>query len=212
MQIVKTIDLANWPRRSQYEFFRTIADPHFSITAPVDVTRLVEVDKPAGVSMFGAVLFAIMQAANACPELRTRFRGDKVIEHETVNASVTVPIEGDQFAFCDILFSADWSTFDTACKDAMAQAGRQTALKDHVAHLDDWIYLSCVPWISFTGLTHPTNGPNDCIPRIAWGKIGRQDEIWRVPVAIQVHHALVDGRHIGQFFNALQEQLTVGFS
>ena len=94
----------------------------------------------------------------------------------------------------------------------MAQARRQTELKDHVAHLDDWIYLTCVPWLSFTGLTHPTNGRDDCIPRIAWGKVERHGETWRMPVAIQVHHALVDGRHIGQFFAALEEWLTEDFS
>ncbi len=129
-----------------------------------------------------------------------------------MHASVTVPIEDDQFAFCDIPFSPEWPTFDAACKAAVEQAKRQTELKDHVAHLDDWIYLSCLPWISFTGMTHPTGGRDDCIPRIAWGKMDRQGEMWRMPVAIQVHHALVDGLHIGRFFAELEQLLSDGIS
>ena len=209
---MKTIDLATWSRRSQYAFFREMAGPYFNLTAPVDVTRLVEVEKPKGVSMFNAALFAIMGAANACPALRMRFRGEQVVEHAAVHASVTVPIEDDQFAFCDIPFSTRWSEFDAACKAAVGRARRQTELKDHVAHLDDWIYLSCLPWISFTAMTHPTGGRDDCIPRIAWGKMDRHGETWRMPVAIQVHHALVDGLHIGHFFAELEQRLQDGLS
>ena len=56
-------------------------------------------------------------------------------------------------------------------------------------------------------MTHPFDGPQDCIPRIAWGKIAADGERWAMPVAVQVHHALVDGRHIGQFFEKLETEM-----
>ena len=204
---MRIIDLASWPRASQYDFFRGVANPHFGITASVNATHLMDVLKPAGVSIFNAALFAIMRAANACPELRTRFRIDEVVEHDIVHPSATVPLENDQFAFCDVDFSADWSTFDAACKTSVAAAKKQTQLVDHVAQLDDRIYLTCVPWIAFSNLTHPVDGPDDCIPRIAWGRMTRDGATWCMPVAIQAHHALVDGRHVGQFYSELEKQL-----
>ena len=208
---MKIIDLDSWPRRSQFEFFRGINNPHFSLTANVEVTRLVEDLKPQGVSVFNAALFAIMAAANAVPELRTRFRGDQVVEHELVHASVTVPIEDDRFAFCDIEFSPGWPDFDARCREVVADAKRQTELRDKVAHLDDWIYLSCLPWIHFTSMTNPMNGPDDCTPRITWGRFDRRDGAWRMPVAIEAHHALVDGQHAGRFYAELEQRLADGF-
>lgn len=204
---MKTIDLKTWPRASQFRFFRGVADPHFALTAAVDATRLMALDRPEGVSVFNAALHAIMSAANAVPELRTRFGGDEVREYDTVHASVTVPIEGERFAFCDIPYAPDWPTFDGNCRREVERAKRQDALRDDVAGAEDWIYLTCLPWLHFTAMTHPVDGPQDCIPRIGWGKIAPEGDGFRMPVAVQVHHALVDGLHVGRFFEALEERL-----
>jgi chloramphenicol O-acetyltransferase type A len=204
---VKIIDPDNWPRRSQYSFFRQVANPHFALTARADASRLMNEEKPAGVSIFNAALFAIMSAANSVPELRTRFSGDQVHEHETVHASVTVPIEDDQFAFCDIPFSPGWRQFDENCRREVARARQQSELKNNVAGEKAWIYLTCLPWVHFTSMVHPVDGPEDCIPRIGWGKIEQDGGRWLMPVGILVHHALVDGRHVGQFFEALDDRL-----
>ena len=59
---MKIIDRATWPRNSQYEFFRQLPAPHFNITASVDVAVLMSRRKSEGLSMFNAVLFAIMTA------------------------------------------------------------------------------------------------------------------------------------------------------
>ncbi len=203
---MKTIDLASWPRRSQYTFFREFAQPHFSLCVEVDCTRLVEELKPAGVSPFNAVLWSLVTAANDVPELRTRFRGDVVVEHEAVHASATVP-NGDQgFVFCSLQYDADWLRFDASCQEAIEAAKRQEGLAENTEG-DEWLYLSCLPWLPFTAMTNPTRGPEDCVPRITWGRFHRRDEGWRLPVAIQVHHALVDGVHLGQFYAGVDARL-----
>ncbi len=204
---MKSIDLETWPRASQFRFFRAVANPHFALTATIDATRLMTVDRPAGVAVFNAALHGMMSAANAVPELRTRFGGETVRQYDVVHASVTVPIEGERFAFCDIPFAADWPTFDGNCRREVERAKRQETLRDDVAGKEDWIYLTCLPWLAFTAMTHPVDGPEDCIPRIGWGKIEQDGERWRMPVAVQVHHALVDGLHVGRFFEALEERL-----
>lgn len=204
---MKPIHLDTWPRRSQYEFFRTYANPHFSITADVDVGGIVAAGKAGLLSIFNASLFAITGAANDVPEFRTRFRGAAVFECEAVGASVTIPIEDDRFAFCDVPWSADWPAFNRACESEVARAGKQTALANNVAGEPDWIYMTCLPWLRLTAMTHPVAGPDDCIPRIAWGRFGGVGDGWFMPVAVQVHHALVDGLHVGRFFEKLQQRL-----
>jgi len=206
---VKSIDLKTWPRRSQYAFFRNVAQPHFSLTSNVDATYLMVTLKPAGVSVFNATLFAIVGAANAVAALRMRFRAQRVIEHQIVHASVTVPIADDAFGFCDIEYTPDWREFDGRCTHAVERAKRQTELRDDVAHLDNWLYMSCLPWVDFTSMTNPVDGADDCVPRITWGKITQHGGNWRLPVAIQVHHALVDGLHLGRFYEALQHRLSM---
>ncbi len=204
---MKTIDLDTWPRKSHYDFFRSLANPHIHITSNVNVTHLVARLKARGVAIFNAVLFCIMQAVNDIPELRMRFRNDRVIEHDIVHASTTVPIDNQRFAFCGIRFVADWTEFNDRCWQAVEQAKHQTVLTEHIEESDQWIFLSCLPWMSFSALNNPNDGTDDCIPRISWGKYTPQGSDWVMPVALQVHHALVDGVHIGKFYELLADNL-----
>jgi chloramphenicol O-acetyltransferase type A len=204
------IDMATWPRKSQFDFFKQLSRPHFSITSQVRVTDLVHRKETEGWSFFNAFLYCIMAAANAVPELRMRFRQDTVVEHDVVHASATVPIEGERFAFCGIEYVPDWSSFNAGCFKALEKARRQRELQEHIGTKDEWIFLSCLPWMGFTALTNPDGGPNDCIPRISWGKLDSQGSGWTVPVSLQVHHALVDGIHVGKFYDALAEHMTNG--
>jgi chloramphenicol O-acetyltransferase type A len=75
--------------------------------------------------------------------------------------------------------------------------------------MDDWFYMSCLPWVDFTAMTNPVDGPDDCVPRVTWGKFVPHSGAWRLSVSVQVHHALVDGLHLGRFYETLQSRLTL---
>ena len=137
-----------------------------------------------------------------------RFRDDTVIEHEVVHASATVPIENDRFAFCSIEYAPNWNRFNKGCAHVLEKAKQQSELKEHIEDADEWIFLSCLPWMNFTALSNPNAGPNDCIPRISWGKVDGKRSNWTMPVSVQVHHALVDGIHVGKFYEALDDCLS----
>ena len=57
----KKIEIASWPRRSHYEYFRTFDCPMFSITSPVRVDALYRYAKREGVSFFILCLFVLLK-------------------------------------------------------------------------------------------------------------------------------------------------------
>jgi len=134
------IDLATWPRKSQFEYFKQLSEPHFSITTSVNVSDLVRWRKSEEISLFNTTLHCIMTAANAVPEFRFRFHKDTAIEHEVVHASATVPIDGNRFAFCSIEYVPEWEAFNANCVDALDKAKMQTELREHIDNSDDWIF------------------------------------------------------------------------
>jgi len=73
---------------------------------------------------------------------------------------------------------------------------------------DDLLYLSCLPWVDFTGLTNAMPDAQDCIPRLSWGKFvtGENGHITCAFTA-EVHHAIADGAHLGQAVAAIQDRL-----
>lgn len=79
------------------------------------------------------------------------------------------------------------------------------------AHLDDnldMIFISTVPWISYTSLIQPVPMPADSNPRITWGKYFRQEGRILLPVSVLCHHALVDGLHIAMFYELLEKEIS----
>ena len=69
------------------------------------------------------------------------------------------------------------------------------------------IFISTVPWITFTSLVQPVPMPAESNPRITWGRHFVQEGRTLMPVAVLCHHALVDGAHIGQFYKALEKSM-----
>ena len=204
----RAIDLATWPRAETFRLFRGFERPHYAVTSRADVTRLVTELKPAGVSAYRACIYAIGAGIHAVPALRMRFRDDIVVEHDRVDLSMTVPRADGSFGYGYVGFDPAWAVFDPLCAGEIAEAAERDGLGANEGFRDDVAYLSCLPWMDFTSLTNAMPGPDECIPRVSWGRFtddgnGRHS----VAVTIEVHHALVDGRHLGLFYEALQAAL-----
>jgi len=203
----RIIDIATWARREQYELFRRFGYPYFSLTADVDVTALRESCRSAGASFTIGLVYAIARAANKTPAFRQRLRGEQVIEHEVVHPSITVRIDDDRFSFRNLPFQEPYAAFAREAAGRMEEARRSPSLWVEEDQ-DEFLYLTAIPWISFTAMVHPIPlDPPDSVPRIAWGKYRMQGSRVVMPLNIHVHHALIDGAHAGRFYELLQQEL-----
>ncbi|HMM58897.1 MAG TPA: CatA-like O-acetyltransferase, partial [Candidatus Rifleibacterium sp.] len=64
-------------------------------------------------------------------------------------------------------------------------------------------------WHRFSGLTFAKAlNSSDSVPRITFGRTYEDEGKLLLPVAIQVHHGLVDGLHVARFLEAFQQRLT----
>lgn len=199
---MRKIDLETYPRRSHFEFFKSMAYPYVGFTANMDVTKLLEAARELGGSGFAACLYAAARAANAVPELRQRIVDDEILEYDHCDTAHTVALTDHTFVNCRTDCRRDFAAFLPYVKqrqEAVAQGHGFVSTQDDET---DLIFLSCVPWIAFTQVIQPTPIPADCNPRIVFGKFIRDGEQVKMPLAIQANHALVDGYHLGQFYEA----------
>ncbi|MBY6163467.1 chloramphenicol acetyltransferase [Mameliella alba] len=201
------VDLEKWPRKAQFLWFRGFERPHYAVTVRMDVSHLMRVRKPAGVSLFRAGLHAIGCGLHAVPELNMRFRGDVVVHHDRVMLSTPVPRPDGGFNFSYVPFVPDFDAFDKGAHAAIEEARHRESLAANGEGQDGVAFMSCLPWLDFTSLDNALPHAQDCIPRVAWGKIVEDTGGWRMAMSIQVHHALVDGEHLGGFFKAAQAAL-----
>ncbi len=202
----RIIDLATWPRAAQFRLFRTYQQPHYATTTRLDVTRLMA-RKADGVSPYRACLYAIGTGLQAVPELCMRFRDETVIAHDMVTLSMTVPTEAGSFGYGYVPYVSDFAAFDAQAQTLIAQVAKGGVLDANSGERDDLAYLSCMPWLDYTSINNALPGPEDCIPRVTWGKIVDQGGRFDMAMTLEVHHALVDGAQVGAYFGAVQEAL-----
>jgi len=204
---MRHIDLETWPRRDHFQHFSDFDYPHFSLCANVDLTTFHAAVKQRDLSFTVALVYVLARVANAVPEFRQRIRAGGVVEHEVVHPSVTILTEGDLFSFCQIDYVADFPAFAAGAAGRIARVKTNATLKDPPGR-DDLLFMTAIPWVSFTSLMHPLRlHPADSIPRFAWGKFFRDGEIVKMPLSVQGHHALMDGIHAGRFYAEVQNAL-----
>lgn len=206
---MKYIDLETFPRRTHYEFFKSYAYPYMGLSADVDVTNLVNAAKRLGGSTFLACLWAASTAANAIPELRQRIVEDGIVEYEHCDVGHTVALPDGTFCNCHTDCRRSLEEFLVYGKAQQEEAAKHHGFVQPGTDEQNLIFISCVPWVRFTSVLQPTPIPADSNPRIIFGKYYTEDGKIKMPLAIQCNHALVDGRHVGQFyekFKALVQQ------
>lgn len=205
--MLRIIDLSTWSRRKHFEVFKGFDYPHFNLCANLDVTSFFPAVRQSGVSFSAAVAYWLAYTANQMVEFRTRIRGEQVVEHTIVHPSMTVLVENELFSFCTIPYTSDFATFIRQAAEKIAWVQQHPTLEDEPGQ-DDLLFLSSIPWVSFTSLAHPIHmHPVDSVPRLAWGKVFEEGQRLKMPLSVQAHHALMDGVHVGRFFNQLQHHL-----
>jgi len=203
------LDLDSWNRRQHFDLYKDYEKPFFNICAAVDVTALRELcRRPQGPSFFLASLHLSMKAANEVEPFRYRLRGDRVLIHDVIHGGSTVLRDDDTFGFGYFDYDQDFERFHRRAAEVLERVRSGPKDLEPNSGQDDLIYYSVIPWISFTSFSHARHfRRDDSIPRIVFGKYYREGERWRMPVSVEVHHALADGLHVGRFFELYQGDL-----
>jgi chloramphenicol O-acetyltransferase type A len=199
------VDIARWKRRQHYELYRTLSRPFWGLTAEVDVTWLWDACARDKRSFFLASSFAALGALNATEAFRLRLRPEGVWCHDEVGLSPTVMRDDETFRFSRLLPKPTFDEFEVESRAVMDRARQQDALE--VDPDDAVVYSSALPWIRFTSFTNPFEGPMDSVPRLVFGKAAREGVSRRMPVGVEVHHALVDGLDVARFLQRFEAAL-----
>ncbi|WP_109434927.1 MULTISPECIES: chloramphenicol acetyltransferase [Aquimarina] len=207
---MKTVlDFNSWSRKEHFEFFGSFDEPFFGITTTVDFTKGYQKIKDFGYPYFLYYLHKSLQAANAIEEFRYRVEDDKVFVYNKIHASPTIGREDHSFGFSFMEFDSNFEIFMAKAQKEIEAVKNSTGLRhnDNAKRIDT-IHYSSIPWYSFTGLTHARHFQyKDSVPKISFGKYSKDNGKLNLPVAIYVHHGLMDGYHIGQYLEEFQKLL-----
>lgn len=202
---MKKITFSDPHRKKHFEFFNKMDQPHFSIVANVDITAFLERIKEKSWPFTPYMVYLLARTANEIPTFKWRIRDNQIVEHESVQPSFTVPTDAsDVFSFCTVSYHPEATVFINDALDIIEKMKANPDFEDEAGR-DDFLFMSAIPWVSFTSLTHAMHySPADSVPRISWGKYFEQNGRTMMPLAVQAHHAVVDGKDMGSYFEKIQ--------
>lgn len=200
------LNIETWNRKQHFEHFMRLKDPSFAITAKVDVTVAYQQAKALGVSFFGTYLHACIKAINAIENFRYRIVNNEVVVYETIHASATIMRPDKTYGFSFIEYDEDLMIFLENLKSEKERILSTNDLYPPVNGLD-CIHCSAIPWLAFTGHKEPRSGEVESVPELAFSKVELVDEKRMMTVAVNVNHAVIDGYHVGLFFENFQNNL-----
>ncbi|MEO9944106.1 CatA-like O-acetyltransferase [Paraglaciecola sp.] len=205
MDSIKQIDIDTWHRKQHFEFYSTFSQPFFNICATVDVSQTLVFCKDNDLSFFICSLFILGYTANQIEPLRLRVNNNKVELHDELDISCTVLNNNQSFGFCDFGKCQEFKTFYHNAEQQISHLKKHNSPLMTADSKANSIFCSVLPWLHFTSFSHAQKqSEHDSIPRIVMGKFKKKHKEVIMPVSVEVHHALVDGLHVGQYFEKLQ--------
>ena len=58
------VDIDNWRRKENYFFFRNFANPYYTVTSVVDVSKAYDTSKRLGIKFSQLLMYASLKAVN----------------------------------------------------------------------------------------------------------------------------------------------------
>jgi len=198
------LDLENWSRKDHFKFFSQFEEPFFGICVEVDCSKAYQNAKQKEQSFFLKYLHASLLAANQIESFKYRISDDEVWIYDQVNASPTINRTDGTFGFAYMDYSEDFEEFSSVAQTEIQRVQNSTGLVP-AGSGQNVIHYSSLPWLNFTAISHARSFSfKDSCPKISFGKLSKTKQM---PVSIHVHHALMDGFHVGQFVEAFQDIL-----
>lgn len=201
------IDLNTYKRKEHFELFKSDGQCTFSMTAEIDITKLIHQTKSKDLKFYPVMIHTISKVVNSVPEFKMSMKDGKLIVWDQINPSYTIFHKESE------TFSSLWSYYkpnlpdfiDVYTKDNN-KYGKSPSYLAKGEFLENTFFVSAVPWVSFTSFDmNFSKIENFFAPLFTMGKyFTRNDKVF-IPLSVQVHHAVCDGFHIGKVINQLQK-------
>lgn len=203
----KLIDIENWERREFYEHFINEVVCTYSITVNLDITPL------KGRRLYPAMIWMITKTVNEMAEFRTSLTKEGLGIYEDMHPMYTVfNRENGNFSGIWSYFSEDYGEFLRNYEADEKEYSKSLRYTPKAGTPGNSFNISMLPWLEFTSVNiNVYDEGKFLLPIFTMGKYFDRDGKRMLPLAIQVHHAVCDGYHVGLFVEKLQEKIN-GFA
>lgn len=206
-QVIKYEDLK---KRKQYDWFKTFSNPCYGFDVKMDVTKVVEYSKKTNTSFFINILYLITIGLSSVEEMRIREVNGEIRLYDKINPTFTVMTNLGIYENAGFEMIDNYQDFYKKAKEVIEEVKNQNFIKDtyNDSNLFNDYYMTCIPWLSIEGMTHPlcdNNYESSSVPRICWDKYRLENNKYIMLLNITISHCFVDGYPLTVAFKNIQD-------
>lgn len=197
-------EVERYYRQEQFDYYSAYESPFYAATVPFDITALKAWAARHGYSIYLSLAYFFTGAAASVEDFRYRLLDDRMVLYERLHPGLTVPTPDGRFSFANLEWDPDPERFHRAARPVLEEARSSVTLAESRRHRNH-LFFTALPKVPFTGFTHATElRPDAAEPKVAFGRFARRGERLIVPTGIQVNHAFVDGRALGELVERVE--------
>lgn len=206
----KEIQMDQWVRKEHYEHYKNNIRCSYSVTVPIDVTDLLIKLKAKGLKAYPAQIYLLSSVVNQCKEFRMSTNEEQHLGYWDVMDPMYTVLNTSTETFSSVWTKYDrcFLTFYKRYLEDTAQYANGVLFPQK--NIPSNIFnISSVPWLNFTAFNlNVFSNENYYLPIFTIGKYIKEENKTQMPLAIQCHHSVCDGLHLGRFVDALRYMAT----
>lgn len=198
------IDIKNWNRREHYHHYIDNVPCSYSFTVDLEIEKLRKE------RLYPAMLWLLCATVNEFKEFRCALSDNGELGYfETMNPTYTIFNAGSK------TFSSIWTEFNPDYNEFLAAYSKDVeTYKESEGMMpkpdcpENVFNVSMIPWLQFSAFNlNIWKGGTYLLPIFTMGKKYIENGVLKLPLAVQVHHAVCDGYHAGCFVDSIQNKI-----
>ncbi|MCL2018565.1 MAG: CatA-like O-acetyltransferase [Oscillospiraceae bacterium] len=205
----KKVSLENWKRGEIFKHFIENLRCVINITADINVSSLRGFCKSENYRFYPTFIYIVTKVINSRDEFKMGYDedGDLILWDEVFPLYTVFNSESEMLTRLVTAYSSDFQTFYGQIIDDMEKQKSNCDIQFPQKERNVFD-VSCLPWLHYKSCDlHVFDSGTYLAPFVSWGKYEKQNGEYKMPLTMQIHHAVADGFHISRFFEDVQFQI-----
>ena len=207
----KVINKTKYYRAGVFQHFTQDCKCSTSMTARIDVTKLVEYSKQTGTKFYINFLYILSKVLNSRDDYKMGYlyQTQELICYDQINP--TQYVFHDDNETCTPVYSTYYENYETFYKHALEDIETAKKTLDYGLDMENhpnWFDASYISWLSYDSLNiELPDGYLFFAPIVNWGKYHEENGQLVMPVSVRLNHAVADGFLVANVFRLLEREI-----
>lgn len=195
----------NFERMNLYNQYNSRTNPFSFVTTKIDITNAYNYAKKNH-HLHALLMYIFVKAINRIDNFKYMVEDGNIIKYDILNPNYTVRLDNGNVCFIEFDMMDSYEDYlDNFLKSK--EVFKETQDVTIMASEDRGsVWLSCLPWFKFTGVVPPFEATLP-IPQLIWDKVEVENDHAYINLMIMAHHGFVDGSHIGELVEYINEEI-----